>query len=80
MDLTTRIEERAEEPKALQVVEMKVAEQNVDSRCTIVGHRDSERTHACACVEHQQLIVVSTYLYAGGVAAISERVGAGRGQ
>jgi hypothetical protein len=43
---------------------MEVAEKDVDSRCTVVGHRDSERTHTCAGVEHQHLTVVSTYLHA----------------
>src|SRR5580692_7988506 len=59
---------------------MEVAEKDVDSRCSIVGHRDSEGTHARAGVEHQHLTVFSAYLHARGVAAISERVGARRGQ
>ncbi len=80
MDFATRFEERAEEAKALQVVEVEMAEQHVDPRSAIAAHGYSERTHTRARVEYKQLAVVSTHLHARGIAAISERVGAWRGQ
>src|ERR1700722_7901040 len=80
MDLAIRIEERAEETEALQVVEMEVAEQNVDPGGAVATHSDAERTHARTCVEHQRFAPVSTHLHAGGVAAVSKCVGPGRGQ
>ena len=76
MDLAARIEEGSEEAQALQVVKVEVAEQHVDSRRAFGAHRDPERTHARARIEHQHLAAVPSDFHAGRIAAVSERVGA----
>ena len=79
MDVEAGLEQRPEEPEPLQVVEVKVREQDVQLDRRVLLHRDAERPHAGPGVEDECMTARESHLDARGVAAVLHGVGAGRG-
>jgi hypothetical protein len=78
MDVEVGHEEGAKEPEALEVVEVQVGEQHVDLVRQLALHRDTQRAHAGARVEHERMTAVEPDLDARGVPSVLDGVGAGR--
>ena len=76
MHLESGIEQRAEEPEALQVIEMQVRQHDVQLAIVTVDVH-TERTHPGARVEHEPVAAVEHHLDAARVAAVADGVGAG---
>ena len=73
--LESGIEQRAEEPEALQVIEVQVRQHDVQLAIVAV-HAHTERTHPGARVEHDPVAAVEPHLDAARVAAVAHGVGA----
>ena len=78
MDVEAGREQRAEEAEPLQVVHVQVREHDVELDRQVVLHRDAERPHTGARVEHQRVPALEPDLDTRRVAAVLHRVGAGR--
>ena len=78
LDVDAGREQGAEESEALEVVHVEVREHDVQLGREIRLHRDAERTHAGAGVEHECLTAFEAHLHARGVPSVLDRVGAGR--
>src|SRR5215212_2963008 len=74
-DLRIRAEARRKEHQALDVVEVKVSEQDVDPRSS--QEFEPQRANSRAGVEDQLLATREHDLHAGGVAAVAVHAGAG---
>jgi hypothetical protein len=73
------IEERLEEPEALQVVEMEMAEQNMELWAHGSLHRDAEWTNSSARIEHEDVSARESHFNAGRIATVPDRIRTGRG-
>ena len=73
-----RVEQRPEEAETLQVVEVKVRQQDVDLASVGAVDRDAERAHAGAGVEDELVTALQLDLHAARVPAVAHRVGPGR--
>jgi hypothetical protein len=77
VDLEAWTSERVEEAEALDVVEMKVGEQDVDPP-NVGTDGGSESSDAGTGVEHDDAVGAGADLDARGVAAVAHRLGPGR--
>ena len=65
-----RIEEQSEEPGTLQVVEMEMAEQDMQLRALGSLHRDTEWPYSGAGVEHEEVAACKSHFNAGRISAV----------
>ena len=72
------IEERPEEPETLQVVEVEMAEQDVQLVALSHFHRNAERPYPGSCIEDQDLSAGQPHFDTRRVAAVFEGIRAGR--
>lgn len=70
-----RLEEWSEEAEALNVVEVEMAEQHVDPLDASLGNGHTERAHASAGVEHQDVSARALHLDTRRVAAVPDGLG-----
>jgi hypothetical protein len=74
MDLAVGLVERPEEAQALQMVQVEVAEQDIDSRAGLAFKRKTEWAHSGPGVQDQDRSVLAANFDARGVAAVPESV------
>jgi hypothetical protein len=80
VEFGTGIPERREEPEALEMIEMQVAEQDVDPLRSRPVERRPQRTDAGPGIEDDEAVVLRPHLDARRVAPVADGVGARRGE
>ena len=76
MELGAGIPERREEPETLEVIQVQMAEQDVDPARRRAVERRPERADARSGIEDHEAIVLGSYLDARRVASVADGVGA----
>ncbi|MDQ3932015.1 MAG: hypothetical protein M3252_04155 [Actinomycetota bacterium] len=57
----------------MKVVEVKVAQEEVDGGRRISGEVDAQRPHSRSCIQDEERAVLQPDFYAGGIPAVTER-------
>jgi hypothetical protein len=78
MDMRVGHPERREEPQALEMVEVKVGEEEVDSPRPFADELETERADAGSGVEDEDRSVAEANLEAGRVSSVAQRPGTRR--
>jgi hypothetical protein len=78
VDFASRLEQRSEEPQALDVIGVEMGEQDIDPTC--VDQSRAQPPDTRTCIENKNRIAGGADLDAGSVSAVCNRFGARTGQ